>query len=88
MSKKVNSTKSTWIDPDDVPPAGRDWFESADHYRGDQLLRRGRPKSENPKKAVSLRRRRNSEVVDWFKQRGPGWQTRINDELRKIAGLG
>lgn len=85
MTKKVSSTKSTWIDPDDVPPVGRDWFEGADHYRGDKLVRRGRPKAENPKKAVSLRL--DPDVVDWFKNRGPGWQTRINDELRKIAGL-
>lgn len=45
----------------------------------------GRPKSESPKVAVSLRL--DQEVVDGFKADGPGWQTRINavlaESLRK-----
>ena len=85
MTRKASSTSGTWIDPDDVPPAGPDWFEGADHYRGDKLVRQGRPKSETPKLPISLRL--DPEVVDWFKQRGPGWQTRINDALRKFVGL-
>jgi uncharacterized protein (DUF4415 family) len=48
-------------------------------------VRRGRPKIANPKQPVSLRLDR--EVIDWFKRTGEGWQTRINDELRKAAGL-
>ena len=45
----------------------------------------GRPKSENPKVAVSLRL--DQEVVARFKASGPGWQTRMNDALRDAAGL-
>ena len=45
----------------------------------------GRPKSENPKVAVSLRL--DQEVVARFKESGPGWQTRMNDALRHAAGL-
>ncbi|WP_158972414.1 BrnA antitoxin family protein [Chachezhania sediminis] len=45
----------------------------------------GRPKSQNPKVAVSLRL--DPEVVSRFKAQGPGWQTRINDALREAAGL-
>lgn len=45
----------------------------------------GRPKSENPKVAVSLRL--DQEIVARFKATGPGWQTRINDALRDAAGL-
>lgn len=45
----------------------------------------GRPKSENPKIAVSLRL--DQEVVTRFKASGPGWQTRMNDALRDAAGL-
>jgi len=33
-----------------------------------------------PKKALSLRL--DQELVDWFKQQGPGYQTRINAVLR------
>ena len=45
----------------------------------------GRPKSKNPKVAVSLRL--DQEVVARFKASGPGWQTRMNDALRDAAGL-
>ena len=45
----------------------------------------GRPKSVNPKVAVSLRL--DQEVVARFKAAGPGWQTRMNDALRDAAGL-
>lgn len=45
----------------------------------------GRPKSENPKVAVSLRL--DQEVLASFKASGPGWQTRMNDALRDAAGL-
>lgn len=45
----------------------------------------GRPKSANPKVAVSLRL--DQEVVARFKASGPGWQTRMNDALRDAAGL-
>lgn len=45
----------------------------------------GRPKSENPKVAVSLRL--DQDVVARFKACGPGWQTRMNRALREAAGL-
>ena len=70
---------------DDIPILDEDWFEEADMYVGTKLVRRGRPKAEKTKKLVSLRL--DQEVIDWFKQSGAKWQTRINDELRKAAGL-
>jgi uncharacterized protein (DUF4415 family) len=30
--------------------------------------------------------RLDREVLDYFQESGPGWQDRINDALRKIAG--
>lgn len=45
----------------------------------------GRPKSENPKVAVSLRL--DQDILARFKASGPGWQTRMNDALRDAAGL-
>ena len=41
----------------------------------------GRPRSDAPKVAVSLRLDRD--ILDFFKRSGPGWQTRINDALRE-----
>ena len=45
----------------------------------------GRPKSEKPKVAVSLRL--DQDIVARFKASGPGWQTRMNDALRDVVGL-
>src|SRR3954468_8022499 len=68
-------------DPDEAPKLDSDWFEEADAYVGDRLVRRGRPSSDNPKRAVSLRL--DADVVEAFKREGAGWQTRMNDALRK-----
>ncbi|MDZ5697823.1 BrnA antitoxin family protein [Chelativorans sp. M5D2P16] len=53
----------------------------------DELFRRklGRPKAENPKKQIALRV--DQDVLERFKAEGPGWQSRMNDALRKAAGL-
>ncbi|MBX9467339.1 BrnA antitoxin family protein [Rhizobium rhizophilum] len=45
----------------------------------------GRPKSDNPKQAISIRL--DQEVIDRFKAGGEGWQSRINEALRKAVGL-
>lgn len=82
---KDRNISDNWIDPDDAPALDRDWFERAELRQGDTVIRRGRPKSDNPKQPVSLRLDR--EVIEWFKAKGDGWQTRMNDELRKVAGL-
>jgi uncharacterized protein (DUF4415 family) len=64
----------------------KEWFESADQYRGGKLVRRGRPKSATPKKATNLRL--DPDVLDHYRATGAGWQSRINQALRKAAGLG
>lgn len=46
----------------------------------DGLRRRGRPKADAPKEAISLRV--DVDVLAAFKAEGPGWQTRMNTVLR------
>lgn len=46
---------------------------------------RGRPKSQTTKTATSLRL--DADVLEHFKATGPGWQTRINQALRKAARM-
>jgi len=72
-----------WVDPDDAPELSDEYFERADVYRGDQLVRRGRPKLERPKQAVKLRL--DQDVLDHFRSTGPGWQTRINATLARAV---
>ena len=82
---KEKSISNIWNDPDDAPALDRTWFEEAEIKDGDKVIRRGRPRSDNTKIAVSLRL--DAQVLDWFKKSGNGWQTRMNEILRKAAGL-
>lgn len=47
------------------------------------LTKRGRPKKQNPKKSTTIRL--NPEVIDFFKSKGKGWQTEINDVLQEYV---
>jgi uncharacterized protein (DUF4415 family) len=85
MTASKRPTKSSSIDPDDAPELTREWFERADLYHGEKLIRRGRRPSDSPKQAISLRL--DADVVEKFKADGPGWQSRMNEALRKAAGL-
>ncbi len=85
--------KEVWIDPDDAPEWTEEMFRRAAIYHGDKLIRPasgtltkpGRPKSADPKQQVTLRL--DSAVLEKFRATGPGWQSRINAELRKVLGL-
>lgn len=45
--------------------------------------RRGRPLKEDKKVPISIRL--SPEVVDFFKQKGKGWQSRIDDTLKSFV---
>jgi uncharacterized protein (DUF4415 family) len=66
---------------DEIPELSTEWFASADHNRGGKLVRRGRPKSDDPKQLVSLRL--DADVLRWFKRTGAGYQSRIGDVLKR-----
>ena len=86
MTGKKRASKATWTDPDEAPELTDDWFAKADLYQGEKLVRRGgRPKTAAPKEAVNIRL--DPDVLAHFRGTGPGWQSRINAALRKVAGL-
>lgn len=85
MPKKKSAGKTLPQDADDAPELTDAWFRSADFKRGDRVIRRGRPPLAAPKEAVKLRL--DADVVASFRAGGAGWQTRMNDALRKAAGL-
>ena len=85
MTGKKNAAKSTWIDPVDVIELTDEWFHQADQRLDGVLVKRGRPLADAPKKAISLRL--DADVLEKFKADGPGWQGRMNEALRKAAGL-
>ena len=80
MTVNMHATPVEWIDPDDAPELNDDFFEQADEYLGDKLIRRGRPKAERTKLAITIRY--DADVIEAFKATGGGWQTRMNDALK------
>jgi len=79
MAKNVRSTKPAFHDPDDAPELDAAWFDAATLQKGDAVVRRGRPKAENPKVPINIRL--SAEVVAAFRATGPGWQSRIDAAL-------
>lgn len=50
-----------------------------------EIAKRGRPKAEQTKQPVTIRL--DPDLVDHYKATGKGWQSRMNDDLRKVAGI-
>ena len=82
-------TAAANADPDN-PIRDEEWFARAkpmsDERLGEYRNMRGRGPQKSPTKtATSIRL--DADVVEHFKAGGPGWQSRINEALRKMAGL-
>ena len=76
-SPKTTSDKRT--DPDNPP-----WSEK---MLGPPALKRGRGPQKSPTK-VLMSVRLDADVIAFFRALGDGYQTRINDELRKVVAKG
>jgi len=83
---------SDWVDPDDAPELTKGMFDRAEIREGGKIIRpatgtltrMGRPPlGEAAKKQVTLRI--DSAVVDAFRAGGAGWQSRMNEVLRKAV---
>jgi uncharacterized protein (DUF4415 family) len=63
--------------------------ERGRHMIGDKVIKEARPRGRPPKpvgehkEKVTLRL--SPEVLAYFRAQGPGWQTRIDETLRKAA---
>ena len=90
LVKGSRNPASNGIDPDNPPLTDSQLGRMRPAYQvhpelvAVRLRRgRGRPKSENPKQQVTLRI--DCDVLDKFRATGEGWQSRINQALRKAA---
>ena len=81
MSAKRKGSGRTSAILSDPPEITDEWIAGADVYRGANLVRRGRPKLQNPRRLLSLRLPPQV-IADW-KATGPGWQTRMAEVLEK-----
>ena len=77
--KSPRITLNKRIDPDNPP-----WSEE---MLGPPVIRRGRGPQKTPTKILTTVRL-DADVVAFFKAQGRGYQTRINDELRKVVSKG
>jgi uncharacterized protein (DUF4415 family) len=76
-SHKSTSTKA--IDPDNPP-----WSEE---MLGPPVVRRGRGPQRAPTKVLTTIRL-DADVIAFFKAQGRGYQSRINEELRRVKERG
>ena len=89
MPAKGKDTSPVWADPDEASEWSDEVVARAALWEGDKLVmpaqgtlaRRGRPKLDHPKRQVTLRL--DQDIVDGFREAGPGWQGRINAALRR-----
>jgi uncharacterized protein (DUF4415 family) len=70
---------------EDIPELTDEDFARGVWHIGGKPIPRGRPKSEKPKEHVNMRL--DPDVLAYFRAGGPGWQSRINAALRKMAKL-
>ena len=94
MNERNNNLDNTWVDPDDAPELGHAFFSEAtpkidnkivtvDEVKTSFKKNLGRPKAEDPKKPVSIRL--SSDVLEYFRATGKGWQTRLNEVLQEYV---
>lgn len=83
MSEKSKGSRRIWRDPDDAPEITAKWVAEADLYRGKKLVRRGRPAGSSRKTQTTLRI--SKDVLQFFRDTGPGWQTRMDNALRRYV---
>jgi uncharacterized protein (DUF4415 family) len=70
------ATRNAKRDPDNPPLTEQDFVCA-------KIVRRGRPKLAAPKQQVTLRL--SPKVLAYYRAKGRGWQTRIDEDLKKIA---
>jgi len=85
-------TKADWDEVGDNPELTAEDFKQARPFAevfpelAASIARsRGRPLVDNPKKQVTLRL--DADVIERYRSSGKGWQSRINEDLRKASGL-
>ena len=83
--KKVDAYVLTQADYDKIPELTDEDFARGTFHIGGTPVPRGRPKSPAPKSALSLRL--DPDVIAYYRGTGRGWQSRINETLRKAAKL-
>ena len=86
--KKVDAHVITAAEYEEVPEVTAAMLARAQYRVGGRL--KTHPRRRGPQKAakkIPLSLRLSPEVVKHFRAKGRGWQTRIDEALRKLVGL-
>jgi len=87
----VKSTASIGPDRDDPPRFTREMAERGRHMIGGEVIREARPRGRPPKAAGERKEkvtlRLSPDVVERARNSGSGWQTRLDDQMRRIQDL-
>jgi uncharacterized protein (DUF4415 family) len=90
MPAEKRAIRRVWFDPDDAPEWTKEQFDRAEIAVGGKVVSpaqgtltrpRGRPKKADAK--VHTHIHLSPQVLGHFRATGPGWQTRIDEVLRK-----
>lgn len=81
--RKIDAHVITPEEYAEVPELKQGFFEQADEYKGDKLVRRGRGRPQAATRKVLLSVRYSPEVVEYFRATGEGWQMRMDQVLRE-----
>jgi uncharacterized protein (DUF4415 family) len=77
MRPNKSSTVPAWVDPDDAPDlSAAEWAAKL----ATAPVRRGRPRAAARKVSTTIRL--DADVLAAFREKGEGWQTRVNAALR------
>jgi uncharacterized protein (DUF4415 family) len=71
---------------DDPPEITDRWLAEAEARRGAELVKRGRPRLQHPRRLLSIRL--PPSVIDAWKASGAGWQSRMAELLERSAPKG
>jgi len=83
-------------DPDDAPILTPERAARAPIAVGERIIReadpplgtrRGRPRKPEAERKELVSIRLSPQVVEWLRASGPGWQTRVEDLLRREMGI-
>jgi uncharacterized protein (DUF4415 family) len=83
MRGKAKGSRRISRDPEEAPEITNRWIAGADLYRGKKLVRRGRPPGTGRKTQTTVRI--SKEVLEFFRATGPGWQTRMDEALKRYV---
>ncbi len=83
MIENKRSTVKDWKDPDDAPDLSTPYWQE---IIAKTPVTRGRPKLAVTKRSTTIRL--DADVLEAFKQKGPRWQSRINEVLKDWLARG